>query len=82
MDISLFNSLPEKGKAHISSSKISILDFLKSVKSGHYKEQIEKIRTEQDKTKRDILKKQLPAVTISGIFTERKQELLITQRFP
>ena len=78
MDISLFNSLPEKGKAHISSSKISILDFLKSVKSGHYKEQIEKIRTEQDKTKRDILKKQLPAVTISGIFTERKQELLIT----
>lgn len=78
MEISLFNSLPEKGKAHISSSKISILDFLKSVKSGHYKEQIEKIRTEHDKTKRDILKKQLPAVTISGIFTERKQELLIT----
>lgn len=77
MDISLFNSLPEKGKAHISSSKISLLDFLNAVKSGKYKTQIEQIRTEHDKAKRDILKKQLPAVTISGIFTERKQELII-----
>jgi len=77
MDISLFNSLPEKGKPHISDAKISIADFLNAVKSGKYKTQIEQIRTESDKSKRDVLKKQLPAVTISGIFTERKQELII-----
>jgi len=75
MDISLFNSLPEKGRPHLSDAKISIADFLNSVKSGKYKLQIERIRTELDKANRDALKKQLPAVTISGIFTERKAEL-------
>jgi len=78
MDISLFNSLPEKGRPHLSDAKISIADFLNSVKSGKYKSQIERIRTELDKANRDALKKQLPAVTISGIFTERKAELLIS----
>lgn len=77
MDISLFYSLPEKGKAHISDEKITIHDFLNLVKYGKYKTQIERIRTEEDKKKRDILKKQLHAVTISGTFLERKEELLI-----
>ena len=77
MDISLFKSLPEKGRPHISDAKISIAQFLNSVKSGTYKTQIERIRTEQDKANRDALKKQLPAVTISGIFTERKADQLI-----
>lgn len=77
MNISLFKSLPEKGKPHISDSKITISEFLSDVKSGKYKKQIELIRTEQDKSKRDILKKQLPAVTISGLFTERKSDQLI-----
>ena len=77
MDISLFYSLPEKGKAHISDEKITIYDFLNLVKYGKYKTQIEQIRTEEDKKKRDILKRKLHAVTVSGTFIERKEESLI-----
>lgn len=77
MEISLFKSLPEKGKPHISDEKITIYDFLNLVKYGKYKDQIERIRTEEDKKKRDLLKKQLPAVTVSGTFIERKEEALI-----
>lgn len=77
MNISLFNGLPSKGQAHFSSSKMKLDDFLNGVKYGNWQKPIEIIRTEQDKAKRDILKKQLPAVTISGVFAERKEDLLV-----
>lgn len=76
--ISLFNSLPKnRGDKHISDSKISITEFLNLVKYGKWKTQIERIRVEQDKGKRSDLKKGLPSVTLSGVFGERNQDLLI-----
>jgi hypothetical protein len=77
MKISLFNSLPEKGKAHIADAAIDLTEFLNNVKFGKYRLQIEKIRTEESKEQRDRLKRALPAVTVSGTFTERNQDLLI-----
>lgn len=78
MNISLFYKLPKKGEPHIADETITISDFLNLVKFGKYKNQIEKIRVEPDKKRRDELKKLLPAVTISGVFTERNQDLLIS----
>ena len=74
--ISLYNSLPEKGKPHTSSENLSIADFLNAVKFGKWRTIIEPIRSEQDKEKRSALKRSLPSVTISGTFIERKQDLL------
>lgn len=76
-EISLFNSLPAKGMPHMADEKIKINDFLNLVKYGKWKDQIEKIRVEEDKKKRDLLKRNLPSVTISGIFGERKEDLLL-----
>src|SRR6187402_3558060 len=78
MTISLFNSLPKKGQPHIADSDISIIDFLNLVKYGKYKEQIERIRTEEDKDKRSKLKTHLPAVTVSGTFRERNESQLLS----
>lgn len=75
--ISLFNKLPKKGEKHISDSKISVTEFLNLVKYGKWKTQIERIRIEQDKDKRSDLKRNLPSVTLSGVFGERNQDLLI-----
>lgn len=77
MNISLFNKLPKKGEAHLSDQDIPLLDFLNLIKYGKYKDQIEQIRTEPDKTRRDALKRSLPAVTVSGTFVERKEELIL-----
>ncbi len=75
--ISLFNSLPEKGKPHTASSTIEISEFLNAIKFGKWKSTIEPIRNEIDKEKRSQLKRSLPSVTISGTFAERKQDQLI-----
>lgn len=77
MNISIFNSLPQKGKPHTSSDKITIPDFLNSIKYGKWKNKVEQIRVEQEKSKRDQLKKSLPSVTISGTFIDRDQDKLI-----
>jgi BT4734-like, N-terminal domain/Primase C terminal 2 (PriCT-2) len=51
--------------------------FCTSVKEEEYKDEIETIRSETDKAKRDKIKATLPAVTISGTFTERKRDGLV-----
>jgi len=76
-NISLFKSLPDKGKPHISSERLTVESFLNLVKYGKWKSIIEKIRIEEDKDKRSWLKRSLPSVTISGTFGERKEELLM-----
>jgi hypothetical protein len=75
--ISYFQSLPEKGKDHVCSEIISIDDFISGVKYGKWKHFIEPIRQEPDKAKRDRLKRNIPSVTIGGVFKERDQEKLI-----
>lgn len=56
-------------------NKTTLRNFLVSDK---YRNQVEKIRSIKDKRKRSLLKKQLPLVTISGIFEPtRKTENLV-----
>lgn len=76
MKISVFHKLPEKNQPHKCDEVITILDFLSLIKHGKWKDQVDSIRKEEDKKKRDVLKKSLPAVTISGTFIERKQNNL------
>ncbi len=53
---------------------ITIGQWLKSTK---YKKQVEQIRAENDKKKRDKLKATLPAITPSGQFSYREEKYLI-----
>lgn len=77
MKISYFKKLGAKGQPHIADEVTTVLDFLSAVRFGKWKDQIEAIRQIEDKKQRDALKRNLPSVTISGIFRERKAELLI-----
>jgi predicted P-loop ATPase len=76
-NISLFKSLPQKGQHHECSEQLSIVDFLNFVKYGKWKNIIEPIREEPDKKKRDAMKRNVPSVTISGVFDVRSEENLI-----
>jgi hypothetical protein len=76
-NITLFNGFPQKGQPHYASEHISIADFLNFVKYGKWKHLIEPIRTEPDKDKRNKLKRNIPSVTISGVFEERAEANLL-----
>ena len=56
---------------------ISVDDFLNKIKYGEWKNIIQPIRKEKDHKKRSQLKRSLPAVTFSGVFKERRQDLLL-----
>lgn len=56
---------------------ITVPGLINIVRGNEYRVIIEKIRTEQDKAKRTMLKTMLPAVTVSGTFRERKLHGLI-----
>lgn len=73
MDISIF----ENAKSVIPSGTITINDFLTHIKLGKWKSLVEKIRNEPEKEIRKNLKEKLPAVTISGTFTQRNEKSLI-----
>jgi len=75
--ISLYNRLPAKGKPHTCDEIITLADFLNSVRYGSWKDQIEAIRAIKDKAARDNAKKNIPSVTIAGVFKERKADNLI-----
>ncbi len=51
--------------------------FLDFIKDGQWQDLVLKIRAEPSKEKRDELKKKVPAVTISGRFSERKDACLV-----
>jgi len=54
---------------------VNLLTFLRSEK---YREAVETVRAEPDKTRRDDLKKRLlPGITPSGIFSERDEDHLV-----
>lgn len=75
--ISYYNSLPAKGQPHKSSGTMHIYDFINKVRDGEWKSIIDPIRKEKDKDKRSTLKRSLVSVTVSGVFNERKENLLI-----
>lgn len=77
-NISLYNHLPHKGEPHLSTGQMTVDEFLSGVKFGTWKEHAEIVRAELDKERRNHLKKNAPAVTISGTFVERKETLLLS----
>ena len=48
-----------------------VTEILNRIKDGASKELVKKIRLEQRKAERNELKKELPAICFSGIFTKR-----------
>lgn len=67
--ISMFASVRDTKPA----GEMEVIDFLNAVKHGRWQEKIEPIRKITDKDERQKAKQKLPACTISGTFTERKQ---------
>lgn len=74
MSISYWKN-PMETKKEIENTSIDV--FLDRVKNGFWKHEVELIRNEKDETKRKALKKAMPCVTISGVFSERKEMGLI-----
>lgn len=54
-----------------------MMDFLNGVKFGKWSSVIEPIMAEKDKAKRSALKRNVPSVTVAGVFRERKASMLI-----
>ena len=54
-----------------------VLSILQRVKDGSSKDLVKKIRSEKNKTERNELKKQLPAICFSGTFNKRNDSALI-----
>ena len=73
-NISVFHGFQ---KPHISEEFMPLIEFLNHVKYGKWQTLIETIRSEPEEEKRKALKKKLPSVTISGLFSERSESMLI-----
>lgn len=56
----------------------TIDDFISDVRSGRWQDKVLKVRTAKTDAQKTILKKNLPNVTISGIFTTREDATLQT----
>ena len=63
--VSIFNSVTDK-----TPKEISITKALSIIKSDKLQIAINKIRTSENKAERDILKKFLPSITVSGTFKD------------
>lgn len=71
-EISLFKNYYDP----IPVRSLPFFDFVSCVMEGDYIDEIGKIRGERDKAKRDELKANLPAVSISGVFSRRGRDFL------
>jgi hypothetical protein len=74
--ISLFPPF-RMGKSNIPKAAITIEDFCGNVIDEEYRDKITQIRKEQNPLKQKELKSNLPTVTISGLFSQAKNECLI-----
>jgi hypothetical protein len=54
--------------------RTTIDELLDRIKNGHWKDQVELVRSEEDETRRKLQKATLPSVTIGGVFSERKEQ--------
>lgn len=57
---------------------ITIEQALARIKNGQSRAAVEEIRNQIDKDRQDELKKNLPSICFSGVFNERKDELIIS----
>lgn len=71
--ISLFNS----AFATEPTSTITVKDLIDGIRTGKWKEQVELVRLCETKEQRDIAKRNVPSVTVSGVFTKRNQQSLL-----
>ena len=72
--ISVFSPAFSKTPTH----EITIDEFINNTRFGKYKKEIDAIRLEPDSDKRKILKQQLDGVTISGTFSQRNEQGIIS----
>ena len=70
--VSVFANIRET----IPQAETTLADVLAQIRDEKFAHLVQAIRAEQDKAKRDILKKTLPAFTPSGTFSERKKSSL------
>lgn len=54
-----------------------VYDILERIRNGSSKSLVQRIRSEKDKVKRDLLKGQLPSICFSGKFTKRSDSSLV-----
>jgi predicted P-loop ATPase len=72
-DISVFDSIDSIE----SPESIPLTLYLHEVQSGRWQDQVLQVRAISDKKRRDTVKKSLPGVTFSGLFSKRKDDCLI-----
>lgn len=66
------NSFDSKGKT------CGLAGIMEAIKTGRWKDKVEKVRATVDEKERSKLKQQIPALTPSGLFSERKESGLIS----
>jgi hypothetical protein len=72
-DISVFDSIETVDNPE--SMPLSL--YLHEVQTGRWQDQVLQVRAISDKKRRDAMKKSLPGVTFSGIFSKRKDDCLL-----
>lgn len=66
-------SLFDKSSASGQLEELSIRNFLKRIKNGHWKKHQEKVRkAKSDKDRKNIKRFQTPCVTLCGVFSEKR----------
>jgi len=73
MDVTIFQNIKDTSTPFHRDVK----HILARIKEGTSKELVKRIRTEKNKSDRNELKKQLPAICFSGTFTKRNDSALI-----
>ena len=73
MEITIFKNIHETSTPFFKDVEV----ILERIKEGKSKELVNKIRSEKDKTTRNELKKELPAVCFSGKFNKRADSALM-----
>jgi len=66
-----------KGAHTAQQPPVELMDFLNHIKYGQWKEQVLAYRAEEDKEKKKQLKDMFYGATMSGVFTQRKQDMLL-----
>jgi hypothetical protein len=77
MNIDNYISKFRSANAPVPIDEISLREFFEEVIQGKYEKEVRAIRSTNDPELKALMKKALPAVTISGLFTHRKAEGLV-----
>lgn len=73
MKLNLYNNVLQK----TTDKTININDFLEGVRVGDWQDYVLPIRAEKDPEKIKLMKKNVPAVTVSGLFSQRADASII-----